>query len=157
MAANDSNVSKGRDSHDSTIGGNLVAFINRNATPYPTSTLGPKFDLVPVTQHKDLMLNAARMYAQQEYDRIMELVSVLQKQAEQIKRRLEVTDAIHAAVYDFKLFNGHEYWLLFDTKIQKTRLSIHGPNDWFTGVPSHYEYICKVKMLGDNTWIEVNE
>ena len=83
---NEPNSAKGRYSYDSTSTGGLINFLNRNVTPYATEAGGPKFDLVPVTKQKDLMINHARMYAQQEYNRIMELVSVLQQQAEQIKR-----------------------------------------------------------------------
>ncbi len=150
-----SNISKGRDSFDANIGGEMVAFINRNVTPYATSTLGPKFELVPVTEQKDIMLNVARMHAEQEYSRIMEMVSVLQKQADEIKRRLYITDMVHAAKYDFQIAHGNIYWLLMDTQKQITRLSILGPDDWSTGAPAHYEYIGRVKWLGDYTWIEV--
>jgi hypothetical protein len=152
---NNSNLAKGRNSYDANVGNTLVTFFNRNVSPYPTDVGGPKFDLVPVTKQKDIMLNVSRMYAQQEYDRIMELVSVLQKQAEQIKRRLEITDAIHAAKYEFQVFHGEIYWLVFDSKINNTRLCHTGPNDWNTGIPNQYEYICAVKQLGDHTWIEI--
>lgn len=152
-----SNNAKGRDSFDANVGNTLITFINRNVTPYPTEAGGPKFDLVPVTKQKDIMLNVARMHAQQEYDRIMELVSVLQKQAEQIKRRLDITDAVHDAKYDFQTYHGKSYWLVYDNRIKGTRLVMNGPNDWFTGVPQEYEYICKVKWLGDHTWVEVED
>lgn len=122
---------------------------------YPMDIGAPKFELVPVKQQKDLMLNTARMYAQQEYNRIMELVSVLQKQAEQIKRRLDITDMVHAAEFKFQLFHGHTYWLAFDSRIQKNVLILTGPNDWTTGAPDSYEYIAPVQYLGDHTWIEV--
>jgi hypothetical protein len=150
-----SNISKGRDSFDANVGGEMIAFINRNVTPYATSTLGPKFDLVPVEQQKDIMLNVARMHAEQEYGRIMEMVAVLQKQADEIKRRLYITDMVHAAKYDFQIAHGNIYWLLLDTQKQITRLSILGPDDWSTAAPAHYEYIGQVKWLGDYTWIEV--
>lgn len=150
-----SNISKGKDSFDANIGGEMVAFVNRNVTPYATSTLGPKFDLVPVEQQKDIMLNVARMHAEQEYTRIMDLVSVLQKQADEIKRRLYITDMVHAAKYDFQIAHGNIYWLLLDTQKQITRLSILGPDDWSSGKPLHYDYIGRVKWLGDYTWIEV--
>ena len=91
------NLAKGRTSYDSTSTGALIPFFNRNVTPYATESGGPKFELIPVTKQKDIMINHARMHAQQDYDRIMELVMVLQQQADQIKRRLEVTDAVHAA------------------------------------------------------------
>ena len=151
------NSAKGVHSYDSKIGTSLVSFLNRNVSEYPTEAGGPKFDLVPVEKHKDIMLNVARLHARQEYDRIMELVAVLQKQAEQIKHRLDLTDMVHAAKYDFQLSNGNIYWLLYDHRKQFTRLSINGPTDWNTGKPEEYEYICRVKWLGDHTWIEVED
>ena len=63
---NKSNLAKGRNSFDADIGGTLVPFFNRNVSEYPTEAGGVKFDLVPVTKQKDLMINHARMYAQQE-------------------------------------------------------------------------------------------
>jgi hypothetical protein len=152
-----SNVSKGRDSFDSTSTDLTIAFINRNITPYPTEAGGPKFDLVPVTKHKDIMLNNARHFAQQEYNRIMELVTVLQKQADEIKRRLEVTDAVHAAEYQFQLSIGQCYWLVWNTRKQKTLLVHLGPTEWSTGKPDDYEYVTQVKFMGDHTWIEINQ
>jgi hypothetical protein len=151
------NSANGRSSYDSTSSGSLIHFFNRNVTPYATESSGPKFDLVPVEKHKDIMLNVARLHAKQEYDRIMELVTVLQKQAEQIKHRLDLTDMVHAAVYNFQLANGNTYWLLYDTRKNCTRLSIQGPDDWSSSAPAEYEYISRVKWLGDHTWIEVED
>lgn len=129
--------------------------LRRNSLTYPMEVGAPKFDLVPVTKQKDIMLNVARLHAQQEYDRIMELVKVLQKQADEIKHRLDITDMVHAAKYDFQVYHNQIYWLVMDRKINSTRLCHNGPNDWSTGAPEHYEYICAVKWLGDYTWIEV--
>jgi hypothetical protein len=153
----DSNSAKGRDSFDITTGNTLVHFFNRNVTPYATSTLGPSFDLIPVEKQKDIMVNVARLHAQQEYDRIMDLVTVLSKQAEEIRHRLELTDMIHAAKYDFQIAHGNTYWLLYDRRKDCTRLSINGPADWSTGIPEGYEYITQVKWLGDYTWIQVDK
>lgn len=151
---NESNSAKGRNSFDVQSGNNLITFFNRNVSPYPTEVGGPKFDLVPVTKQKDVMINVARLHAQQEYDRIMDLATVLQKQAAQIKRRLEITDAVHAAKYDFQLYHGKCYWLIYDKYKNCTRLSHHGPHD--TLVKDNYEFLAKVKWLGDYTWIEVD-
>ena len=150
-----SNLSKGRNSFDADLGTGLVQFFNRNVTPYPTEVGGPKFDLIPVEKQKDIMVNVARLHAQQEYERIMDLVKVLEKQAASIKRRLDITDMVHSAQYTFQIFHGNAYWLLYDNKDNCTRLSLLGPKDWCTGVPVQYEYICPVKWLGDYTWIEV--
>jgi len=151
------NLSNGVDSFDANIGNSLVQFINRNTTPYPVEVGAPKFDLVPVTKQKDIMVNVARMYAEQEYNRIMELVSVLQKQANSIKRRLELTDRVHQAHYQFQVYHGQIYWLCFDHRKNINRLVLSGPNDWCVGAPEEYEYICRMKWLGDHTWIEVDE
>ena len=88
-----SNSAKGVNSYDSTSTGTLIPFFNRNVSEYPTEAGGIKFDLVPVTKQKDLMINHARMYAQQEYDRIMQLVEVLDKQAQEIKLDMEKNKA----------------------------------------------------------------
>jgi Protein of unknown function (DUF2452) len=151
----ENNSAKGRTSYDSTSTGGIISFFNRNITPYATESSGPKFDLVPVTKQKDIMINHARMYAQQEYDRIMELVKVLQKQAEQIKRRLEVTDAVHAAEFNFQLVMGKCYWLVWEKRKNKMLLVLTGPTDWSTGVPEDYEYVTQVKYMGDHTWMEI--
>ena len=152
-----SNILKGRDSFDATAGNVLVPFFNRNVTPYATEAGGPQFDLVPVEKQKDIMLNVARMHAQQEYDRIVELVRVLEGQARQIKRRLEITDAVHGAEYQFQTYHGQVYWLVYEREKQKTILSKTGPNGWSSGPPESYEYIAAVKWLGDHTWQEVTD
>jgi hypothetical protein len=152
-----SNSAKGRNSYDSTMGNTIVPFFNRNVTPYPTEAGGPKFDLVPVTQQKDIMINNARLYAQQEYDRIMELVAVLERQAADIKRRLDMTDLVHSCTYDFQLSMGHVYWVVKDTRRNITILTGMSPNDWSSGVPVNYEYLIQVRYLGDHSWMEVNE
>lgn len=149
------NSAKGVHSFDANIGGHLVNFINRNASTYPTEIGSGPFDLVPVVDQKDLMVNAAKLSAKQEYDRIMEMVVVLQKQAQGIVDRLQLTDMVRNAEYSFRLYPGKLYWLVFDTNIQNYRLSILGPNDWSTGAPDYYQYVKEIQWLGDNTWQEI--
>lgn len=152
-----SNSAKGVNSFDAKIGTSLVQFFNRNVSEYPTEVGAPNFSPIPIEKYKDKMVNVARMHGQQEYNRIMELVAVLQKQADSIKRRLDITDMVHAAVYNFQTAHGQCYWLVYDSAKNQTILSILGPQDWFTGIPQNYRYITKVKWLGDYTWIEVDE
>ena len=151
------NTAKGQNSFDASIGNSVVAFVNRNVTPYPTEISAPKFDLVPVESQKDLMVNAARMHAQQEYDRIMQLVAVLQAQADDIKRRLDITDQVRAARYDFQTYHGQVYWLVYDHRHNCTRLTHNGPKDWATAAPTEYQYITRIKWLGDYTWQEITD
>ena len=127
-----------------------------NSIAYPMEVSAPKFELVPVVSHKDLMVNAARMHAQQEYDRIMSLVAVLQAQADDIRRRLELTDRVAAARYNMVLYPGGRYWLVHDQRRGDTLLTPLGPEEWSTGAPTHYEYLAHIEWLGDNTWREIN-
>jgi hypothetical protein len=152
-----SNIIKGRNSYDSTSTGALIPFLNRNVTPYATESSGPKFDMIPVAEQKDLMVNHARMFAQQEYDRIMQLVHVLEDQARQIKRRLEITDAVHGAEFQFKLVMGKCYWLVWERRREQMLLVHNGPTNWSTGAPEDYEYVAQVKYMGDHTWMELKE
>lgn len=151
-----SNRADGRNSYDAEVGNVVVEFFNKNVTPYPTEVGGPKFDLIPVEKQKDIMVNVARLHAQQEYNRIMELVEVLQNQAAQLKRRLDITDMVHAARYEFQIYHNQTYWLVQDHKRGGTRLTHTGPMDWTTAPPEEYEYVCQVRWLGDYTWIEVD-
>jgi hypothetical protein len=32
-----------------------------------------------------------------------------------------------------------------------------GPNDWHASAPDHYQYLARVKWLGDYSWIEVDD
>ena len=157
MAKKKSNVTDGRESFDITVGNTLVAFFNRNVSTYATEAGGPKFDLIPVEKQKDIMVNVARMYAQQEYDRIMSLVHVLEEQAEQIRRRLEITDAVHAAEFQFRLVMGNCYWLVWHARLEKMLLVLTGPTSWSTGAPEDYQYLAQVKYMGDHTWMEIKE
>lgn len=157
MSADKSNLANGVSSFDETSTGSLITFFNRNVQTYPSEVGGPKFDLVPVTKQKDLMINAARMHARQEYDRIMELVAVLQRQAEGIKKRLDITDLVHAAKYQFQLYPGQVYWLAYDHKNNVSTLQHMGPDEWSVGAPEYLEYITRVRWLGDYTFVEVND
>jgi len=150
------NSADGRLSYDSTSSGELIQFFNQNISPYPVSVGGPSFDLIPIEKQKDQMVNVARMHGHQEYNRIMELVAVLQRQADDVRRRLDITDLVHAAKYSFQIYHGQCYWLARDLSRGGTLLTQTGPDEWTTAKPDHYEYICRVKWLGDYTWVEVD-
>ncbi len=150
------NSADGRDSYDSTSTGELIQFFNKNVTPYPTEVGGPAFDLIPIEKQKDIMVNVARMHANQEYKRIMELVAVLQRQADEVRKRVDITDLVHAAKYTFQIYHGQCYWLARDHKRGGTILVQTGPHEWTAAMPDYYEYVCRVKWLGDYTWVEVD-
>jgi hypothetical protein len=87
----------------------------------------------------------------------MESVRVLQKQAEELKERLGLSELVHRATYTFEPFAGKIYWLVEDTNANITRLVMLGPKNWSCGHPDHYKYIAQLKCLGDNTWEPVHD
>lgn len=116
----------------------------------------PRFAPIEVAKQKDIMINAARANAEKEYNRIMEMVKVLQQQAEALVRRLEITEMVHSAVYGFQPAINKMYWLFKDTRKNQIGLTPLGPTDWHSGAtPEDYQYIAHVKFLGDQTWEEV--
>lgn len=129
--------------------------MRHHSIEYPMEVGAPAFELVPVKNQKDVMRNVARLHAQQEYDRIMEVVKVMQRQAEAIKRRIDVTDWVCEAHYQFKPVHGHVYWLANDSRKQRKVLLMLGPTDWNSSAPKQYDYICAVQYLGDSTWEEL--
>ena len=129
-----------------------------NHIEYPMEIGGQKFEVVNITEEKDKMLSIATMQSQQEYDRIMELVVVLKKQADDIKRRMDITRLVHSAKFAFKVVPGKKYWLIEETRFVGDKiiiLSSMGPDDWACGIPESYQYIAEVLCLGDFTWQEV--
>jgi hypothetical protein len=77
------------------------------------------------------------------------------RQADDIRRRLDITDAVHGAVYQFSPVMGNTYWLVWDRRKQHTLLTPHGPDDWSSSAPRDYEYQAQVRYMGDHTWLEV--
>jgi len=128
-----------------------------NNISYPMEIGSQKFEPIAIEKQKDIMVNVAKLHAEQEYTRIMEQVTVLQKQAEQLQRRLHITEMVHSAHYEFQIFHGKIYHLVNETSKNRMILTKLGPNDWSCGPPLDYDYVAKVKWLGDYSWEEILE
>lgn len=151
------NSAQGRTSFDITVGDLSVPFFNRNVSEYPTEIGSAIFAPVPIREQKDLMINTAKLNAEQEYNRIMESVRILQQQAWDIQKRLMITELVYRARYNFRPTHGKTYWLVQDLPTNDTLLVMLGPNDWSTSAPDRYKYIAQVQYLGDHTWKEIKE
>ena len=149
------NSAQGRTSFDIIVGDLSIPFFNRNVSHYPTEVGSAVFAPVPVREQKDLMINTAKMNAEQEYNRIMESVRVLQQQALDVQKRLMITELVYRAKYNFKPVHGKNYWLAQDQN--EIVLLTLGPEDWSTGAPDRYKYITQVQYQGDHTWRDIKE
>jgi|LakMenEpi03Aug12_release.lakeMendotaPanAssembly.Ray.scaffolds.fasta_scaffold253050_4 hypothetical protein len=112
----------------------------------------PKFDLIEVKDKKDQQYNLAIKQAQHEFDNLKQIADVIQQQALQIKERIELTQKIYSAEYNFELVPDNVYWLAQNTEKNILILCLLGPEDWSAGAPSNYNYIQKVKYLANGLW-----
>lgn len=152
-----SNIAKGRNSKDAIIGDLDVAFINHNSSEYPVTVGAPNFSPVLIEKKKDIELNVAREHAKQEYERIMEMVRILQEQAKQLVDRVDATELVHGAEYGMLINYTYVYHIYFDSIKNKNILSNVGPNSWCAGPPYYYQHIAAVRKKGDSTWEYVDE
>jgi hypothetical protein len=116
----------------------------------------PAFAPIAIEKEKDILLNVSKLNAKQEYDRIMEQVNVLKKQAEALANRMQVSEIMHQCKYGFRVVHGHYYYVYFNSYKNENVLSINAPNSW-SALPGHYTYIMTVRLMGDSTWEEVED
>ena len=154
---NDSNVLKGRNSKDANIGGELVAFINHSSSEYPVEVGAAFFAPVNVQEQKDLDLNVAKEHAKEEYNRIMEMVAILQEQAKKLASRLDATELVHTAEYGIRTIHNRTYHIYFNSCKNKNTLTPIGPTEWCAGPVEHLTYVASVKKKGDSTWEYIEE
>jgi len=157
MNSNDeSNLLKGRNSVDVNLGGTTVAFFNRNVSEYPTEQ-GAFFAPVVVEKEKDVSLNIAKQHAKEEYDRIMEMVRVLEEQAKQLVSRLDATEVVHKTIFSFTPVHGKIYHIYFNKHNQRNEMGMIGPKEWCAGPGEHLKFIASVRKKGDSTWEYLDE
>jgi hypothetical protein len=152
-----SNVMKGVNSRDAIIGEQLVPFINRSSSEYPVEVGSSFFAPVKVEDQKDISLNVAKEHAKQEYDRIMQMVEILQEQAKQLVSRLDATDLVHGTMFSFNPVYGKEYHIYLNTYLDKNQMSLIGPKNWSGNIPEHLTFVASVIKKGDSTWEYVDE
>lgn len=152
------NVMKGRESKDAEIGGLPVAFINHNVSEYPIAVGAPNFTPVAVEKEKDISLNIAKQHAKEEYDRIMEMVHILEAQAKALMSRLDATELMHTTHYMLTPIYNRHYHIYLNTYHSRNELSMIGPKEWCSGnPPEHMQFIATVLKKGDSTWEYVDE
>lgn len=153
------NSAKGRNSFDITVADQLVNFFNRNVTPYPTEVGAPQFDMVDVESQRDLELNQARQFANEELAKLNEHAEVIKRQYQALERRVMLTEQVHQAHYMFTPQAGQTYHLYHESTRfnNRTVMMRTGPDQWSTGVPEGLTFLGSVRKLGDNTWEPVGE
>jgi hypothetical protein len=126
----------------------------RSSLPYPMELGSPAFAPVDVYREKDIIYNVGRLHAQQEYERIMEQVEVLKRQAENLANRMKVSDMMHNINITFKPVHGKIYYVYLDTIKNVHWVSMNHPNSW-SALGIHHKFTTAVQLMGDSNWCEV--
>jgi len=134
-----------------------------NKIEYPMELAAPPYAPVPVETEKDQQRNVARHHTNQKLTELKEQYDLARQQLEAIERqvkgtveRLQVTEAVLQAHYQFRPTVMKTYYLYWDNEKQHYVLNTLGPDDWSCGVPDHYEFQSAVRLLGDSTWEPVD-
>jgi hypothetical protein len=126
----------------------------RNSLPYPMELGSPSFSPIDVYKEKDIIYNAGKLHAKQEYDRIMEQVEVLKRQAESLEHRMRVSDMMYDINITFKPVHGKIYYVYLDTLKNKRWISMNHPDSW-SALGIHHKFVIAVQLMGDSNWQEV--
>lgn len=99
---------------------------------------------------KTRALSAMREQTNKQLLQIHKQVELLAAQANELKKRVEVSEKIYMADLTFEPFVGNVYHLY--KKEEGFKLMLIAPDEWSRGIPSTIEYISSVKLLSDHTW-----
>ena len=92
------------------------------------------------------MVEQTNMQMKQIYDQMELLVS----QANDLKKRVELSEEIYSAEMRFKPLVGHTYHL-YEKEDGSKVLSIIAPNQWTQGL-KYKRFIATVRLMSDHSW-----
>lgn len=95
-------------------------------------------------------LSAMREQTNKQLLQIQKQAELLAKQAQELQKRVEISEKIYTAELSFEPFIGHIYHLY--KKESGYRLYMIGPDEWGKSKPQNIEFVGSVKLLSDHTW-----
>ena len=105
-----------------------------------------------VIKHK--ALSAMEEQTNMQLDQIRQQIELLARQAQDIRKRKELSMMIYEARLSFKPQIGHTYHL-YEKRDTSHMLSLIAPQEW-GGAGPFKQFISSVRLLADHTWVEVN-
>ncbi len=123
--------------------------------PYAASAAG-----VAIRPTKEGVIKHKALWAMEEQtnmqlDQIKQQIELLAKQAQEIRKRKELSLMIYEAKLGFKPQIGHTYHL-YEKKDGNHMLSLVSPGEWGGNGPFK-QFISSVRLLADHTWVEISE
>lgn len=106
-----------------------------------------------VIKHK--ALSAMDEQTNMQLDQIRQQIELLAKQAQEIRKRKELSMIIYEAKLNFKPQIGQIYHL-YEKRDGTHLLSLVAPQEWGGSGPFK-QFVSTVRLLADHTWVELNE
>ncbi|MGL4360828.1 MAG: DUF2452 domain-containing protein [Sediminibacterium sp.] len=121
--------------------------------PYASSVAGVAIRPTKEGVIKHKALSAMEDQTNMQLDQIRQQIELLARQAQEIRKRKELSLMIYEAKLGFKPQIGHSYHL-YEKKDGSHMLSLISPAEWGNG-GQFKQYISTVKLLADHTWVEI--
>ena len=99
---------------------------------------------------KSRALSAMHEQTNKQLQQLQRQAELIAQQANEQKKRVEISEKIYTAELSFEPFIGHTYFLY--EKSSKYRLMMIAPDEWGKKKPELLEFISAVKLLSDHTW-----
>jgi hypothetical protein len=122
--------------------------------PYSSSASGVAIRPTEEGVIKHKALSAMEDQTNMQLNQIKEQVELLMVQANQIKRRKELSMMVYEAKINFKPQIGQTYHL-YTKKDDTNFLSLVSPKNWGGGAGPYKQFISSIQLLADHTWVEV--
>ena len=122
--------------------------------PYSASVAGVAIRPTKEGVIKHKALSAMEDQTNMQLDQIRQQIELLAKQAQEIRKRKELSFMIYEAKLTFKPQIGQVYHL-YERKDGTHLLSLVSPQEWGNAGPFK-QFVSSVKLLADHTWIEVS-
>jgi hypothetical protein len=106
-----------------------------------------------IIKHK--ALQAMEEQTNMQLDQIKQQIELLARQAQEIRKRRELSMMIYEAKLSFQPVIGQTYHL-YQKRDDSYMVSLISPKEWGGSGPFK-QYISSVKLLADHTWVEIGE
>ena len=122
--------------------------------PYASSVAGVAIRPTKEGVIKHKALSAMEDQTNMQLDQIRQQIELLARQAQEIRKRKELSMMIYEAKLNFKPQIGHIYHL-YEKKDGQHILSLVSPQEWGGSGPFR-QFVSSVRLLADHTWVEIN-
>lgn len=123
---------------------------NPHILPYGHHVGSASIKPVDKSKVKGKAVAAMQEQTGQQLGQIKKQMQTLAQQANEIQKRVQISEKIYDADTNFEPQIGHTYYL-YEREEGKYVLSMIGPDDWGRSIPFK-QYLASVQLLADHTW-----